>query len=125
VSATKHTATAAREGRWWVVTVEGVGVTQARTLRDAPAAARGLVSAMLDVEESDVDVEVTPSLAGDLAAQVRNARKRVADAERERAAAAAASRDAARALIGQGLSGADAATILGVSPQRVSQLIAS
>lgn len=119
-----YTATAVREGRWWVITVEDVGVTQARTLRDAPAAARGMVGAMLDIDEDGIQVEVTPDLGGDLAAQVRTARERVMLAERERAEAATASRAAARALLDRGLTGADAATVLGLSPQRVSQLIA-
>jgi len=122
---TTYTATAAREGRWWVITVEGIGVTQSRTLRDAPATARSLVAVMLDVDEGTVAVEVTPELDGTVADQVRSARDRVAALEREQAETAAASRAAARALVDRGISGADAATILGVSAQRVSQLLAS
>lgn len=120
-----YTAAAAREGRWWVITVDGIGVTQARSLREAPAMARGLVSAVLDVDERDVAVQVTPDLDASLLEQVRAARRRVSDLERQQAETAAASRQAAKALIDAGLSGADAATVLGVSPQRVSQLIAS
>lgn len=57
---TSYVATAVREGRWWVITVEDVGVTQARTLRDAPAAARGMLCALLDIDEDGIQVEVTP-----------------------------------------------------------------
>lgn len=120
----EYVATATREGRWWVVSVDGVGVTQSRSLREAPHAARGLVAAMLDVNEESVQVTVNADLDPGIAAQVTSARQQVAQAERERAAAACASRAAARALIDLGLTGADAATILGVSPQRVSQLVA-
>jgi len=119
-----YVATGAREGQWWVITVDGIGVTQSRTLRDAPATARGLISAMLDVEEDDIEVHVEPALDPALAAHVRDARQQVADLDRLQRAAATASREAARALILTGVSGADAATILGVSPQRVSQLLA-
>lgn len=122
---TTYTATAAREDRWWVITVEGIGVTQSRTLRDAAGAARGLICAMLDVDEDTVDVDVHPDLDPAVAEQVRTARERVARLEREQAETAAASRAAARALVERGLSGADTAAVLGVSAQRVSQLLAS
>jgi hypothetical protein len=120
-----YVATAAREGRWWVITVDGVGVTQSRTLRDAPNTARGLISAMLDVDEEEIVVLVEPALDRELAEHVRFARGQVADLDRLQRDAAAASREAARALIAAGFSGADAATVLGVSPQRVSQLLAA
>lgn len=119
-----YVATAAREGQWWVITVDGFGVTQSRTLRDAPNTARGLISAMLDVDDDDIQVDVEPALDPELAAHVRVARKQVADLDRLQRDAATASREAAHALILAGVSGADAATVLGVSPQRVSQLLA-
>ena len=126
VAVTKsYVATASREGQWWVITVDGVGVTQSRTLRDAPNTARGLISAMLDVDEEEIVVLVEPALDRELAEQVRVARKQVADLNRLQRDTATASREAARALVAAGVSGADAATVLGVSPQRVSQLLAS
>lgn len=121
---TSYVATAAREGQWWVITVDGIGVTQSRTLRDAPSTARGLISAMLDVDDKNIEVHVEPALDPELAAHVRSARKQVADLDRLQRDAAIASREAAHALILAGVSGADAATVLGVSPQRVSQLLA-
>ncbi len=117
-------ARAAREGRWWVVSVDGIGVTQSRTLRDAPAQARGLIAAILDADEDGFSVVVEPVLDPALTAQVRAARRLVADLERFQQEAAAASRTAAHALVAAGVSGADAATVLDVSPQRVSQLLA-
>ena len=119
-----YVATAAREGQWWVITVDGIGVTQSRTLRDASSAARGLISAMLDVDDKNIEVHVEPALDPELAAHVQAARKQVADLDRLQRDAAIASREAAHALILAGVSGADAATVLGVSPQRVSQLLA-
>ena len=118
-----YTATAAREGRWWVITVAGIGVTQARTLRDAAPAARGLVSAMLDVDEDVVAVDVIPELPPKVRADLDEARRKVAQLEVQQREAARASRDAVAVLTASGLSGADVATVLGVSPQRVSQLL--
>jgi hypothetical protein len=120
----RYNATARRDGRWWVVTVDGVGVTQARTLRDAPHAAIGLVSAMLDIDEDDVSVDVQPDLPPVLHDTVAAARAKVAQLNEQQQEAARASRDAAAALVASGLTGADAAAVLGVSPQRISQLLA-
>jgi hypothetical protein len=120
-----YNATASREGKWWLITVEGVGVTQARSLRDARRAARGLISAMLDLDEDEIAVEVDPVLDQQLAAKVRYARVKVSDLDRQQREAAAASRHAARALIEAGLTGADAAAVLEISPQRVSQILAT
>lgn len=121
---TSYTATATREGRWWIITVDGVGVTQARSLRDAPAAAAGLVAAMLDLDEGSVDVAVTAGLSAELRDAVNDARQKVAELADQQREAARASRHAAAALTGAGLTGADVAVVLGVSPQRISQLIA-
>ena len=52
-------ATAVREGRFWVVHVPGVGVTQGRSVREARALAADLVEAMTGTAE-DVDVHFEP-----------------------------------------------------------------
>ena len=57
-----YVATASCEGQWWVITVDGVGVTQSRTLRDAPNTDRGIVSAMLVVDEQEIAVLGEPAL---------------------------------------------------------------
>ena len=119
---TTYTATAAREGRWWVITVDGVGVTQVRALRDAAEMARDLVATMLDVDPADVVVDVKPALDDVVLERVATAKRLVAELEDRQRTTAHATRAAAGALLDAGLTGADAATILGVSPQRVSQL---
>jgi predicted XRE-type DNA-binding protein len=121
---TKHyTATANREGRWWVITVPGIGATQSRTLRDAGAAARGLVSAMRDVTEDALDVTVVPELDEQSRRLIDRARLGIDELEAQQRQVALVSRAAVTALADQGLSGADIATVLRVSPQRVSQLM--
>ena len=47
-----YTATAHREGDWWVIDVEGVGVTQAKRLDQVEGMARDMVALMLDVDIS-------------------------------------------------------------------------
>lgn len=122
---TRYTADAVRDGRWWLLTVDGVGATQSRSLRDASDAVRGMVSAVRDVDPSTVEVTVRPQIGPDVLEHVEAARESVGRAARLQAEAAAQSRAAARELLSIGLTGKDIATILDVSPQRVSQLLAS
>lgn len=54
-----YTATATRQGRWWIVSVPAVdGVTQALHLDDVAQAAAELVAVTRDVPIDDVRVEV-------------------------------------------------------------------
>jgi CRP-like cAMP-binding protein len=121
---TLSTATAVRDGRWWLLTVDGLGATQSRTLRDAPQAVRGLVSSMLDIDAGSFEVAVAPAIDRTVLDRVASARRAVSEAARMQGDAAAESRAAARELEGLGLTGTDIASILEVSPQRVSQLLA-
>lgn len=118
-----YTAKAAREGRWWVITVPGIGVTQSRTLRDAPTAACGLISAMRNIDENTISVAVIPEVGESTAEIVARAKAGVAELETHQRQVARTSRLAAAALAEHGLTGADIAAVLGVSPQRVSQLM--
>ena len=68
-------------------------------------------------------VEIIPEIGHGLDEKTRAARKAVALASHAQRAAAAQAREAARELRGAGLSGRDIAKVLGVSPQRVSQLL--
>lgn len=80
---------------------------------------------MHDVDPSTIEVTVRPQIAADVLEHVEAARQSVVRAARLQADAAAESRAAARELVSIGLTGQDIATILDVSPQRVSQLLAS
>ena len=121
-----HQAVATREGkRWWIVDVDGVGTTQARNLVEAREMARSLIAVMLDLPEDEIDVSVSVALDPQLQADVERARVAIIELESKQREVAAASRKAARDLVeGAGLTGRDAAVVLGVSPQRVSQLLA-
>ncbi|NMM90893.1 hypothetical protein B2J88_42370 [Rhodococcus sp. SRB_17] len=122
----KVTAKAARDDGWWVVEVPEVdgAFTQARRLDQIPAMVADAVSLLEDVPAAAVEVELDFDL-GDPAAleEARQARAQVEAAARAQGEAARASRAAVAHLRHRTkLSVRDTAVVLGVSPQRVSQL---
>ena len=120
VEMSTYTATATREGRWWVIDVEGVGVTQSRTLADSHTWARGLIEAVTG--EADADVSVTPSLPDGTVDRVHQAQEVMARADAEIRTASGEIRQACRNMLKTGMTQQDVAAILGVSRQRVAQL---
>jgi predicted RNase H-like HicB family nuclease len=121
---TTYEARAVRDGKWWVVTVPTVpgAFSQVRRLDQVEDAITEAITFVAGVSADQVEVQVDVDLAGDLLAQVRAARAAVAGAEAAQRDAAERSRAAARRLVAAGLSGYDAARVMGVSPQRISQL---
>ena len=112
---------ATREGRFWVVDVEGVGVTQGRSVREARAMAADLVEAMTGTPDA---VEVRFELPAPVREAVDQARETNAEATRLASVAAEGYRAAVRELVADnGMSKADVAALLEVSQQRVSQLL--
>ncbi|MBO9555592.1 hypothetical protein [Cellulomonas sp.] len=123
---TTYTATAAREGRWWTITVPDVGVTQARRLDDVEGMARELVAVTLDVPISAVTVTVEVAKVGDVdvADRLATLRRERAEAERLEAAAREHTAALARDLVAHDVPLRDVGAILGVSHQRAHQLVA-
>ncbi len=120
---TSYSVTARRWKRGWELHIAGEGVTQSRSLAEAEGMVRDYISLMRSVPEESFDVEITPEVGGGLDEAVREARDAVRSAEAARRAAAQASRMVAARLRAAGLTGRDIATVLGVSAQRVSQLL--
>ena len=118
-----YTATAVRQGHFWVVEVDGVGTTQGRTVAEARRMACDLVLAMTGVEVDGADLALDFTISDIGAAEVSEVRAAVADAARAQEQAASRSRTLAQKLRDAGLTGRDIAEILGVTPQRVSQLM--
>ena len=120
-------ATATREGRHWLVTNETYpsAFTTVTRLADAVDAHREAVAFVAGVPESQVEVEVHPMLDDVIDDVLERARAAAAEADRVQREAAALSRQAVARLREAGLTGADTAAVLGVSPQRVSQLARS
>jgi hypothetical protein len=85
--------------------------------------ARDALAVMLAIPAEEVEVEVRPLLPEDLARAAESVRQARTDAEAKTASATEAAADLARRLTGAGLSVRDAGVVIGVSPQRVSQLV--
>jgi predicted RNase H-like HicB family nuclease len=120
---TTYQAACRRSGGWWAISVpELKGVhSQARRLDQVPDMAREAIALMLDVAPETVQVEVTPEVPSPVS-QALEARRaaRLAEEIAERATAAAA-----QALLDDGYTVRDAGALLGLSPQRISQIAPS
>ncbi|MBA3528146.1 MAG: sigma-70 family RNA polymerase sigma factor [Propionibacteriaceae bacterium] len=118
-----YVAHAVRWEQGWELHVEGVGVTQVRTLDKAEQQVRDLVETMNDqVDASDAKVVLYPEIDG-LEEDIVVARAQMRDAEEALRHAAEKMRHLTIALRDEKhLSVSDTATVLGVSRGRVSQL---
>lgn len=109
--------------RGWELHVEGVGVTQSRTLAAAEEMVRDYLRLDGHADWKGSDLVIAPDLDG-LERRASAARELTRSAERAQRDAAREARAVARALREAGLSVSDTATVLGVSRGRVSQLVA-
>jgi len=116
-----YTVTASRWEHGWELHVAGIGVTQSRTLTSAEEMIREYVSLELDVEPDSFDVAITPKIGG-LETDAAELRGEVIELEAAQQHVAQRSRNLVWSLKATGLTSADVAVVLGVSPQRVSQL---
>lgn len=115
-----------RDGRWWMIHIPEIdGLTQARRVDEIEGMARSLVAISTDKPLSDIGIHVASvTVAGigdiaDTAHRIENLRRQAAELEAE---AADAAKQYARDLTREGVPVRDAASLLGVSPQRISQL---
>jgi predicted XRE-type DNA-binding protein len=115
-----------RAERWkhgWELHVDGVGVTQSRNLAGAEQMVRDYIETLTGNDTADDVVIIKPEVGSGLDEAAEAAREAISEAENALRAAAARSRQVARQLSQEGLSGKDIASILHVSAQRVSQLL--
>lgn len=121
-----YVARCLRSGDWWAIEVPEVpGVhTQAKRLEQVEAMAREAIALMLGIPEDSFNVEVQwelPHGAADTISSMFRARSEATNAQRE---ATAAAQLAAWTLVEDlHLPLRDAAKVLGVSYQRVGQLL--
>jgi hypothetical protein len=107
----------------WELDIPGLGVTQARSLREAEATVRDYINLDLgEVEAIKSHVVIVPMVAG-REIDIDTIKALRSQAESLQATAAAASREIAALLRKAGATGADIAHLFGVSAQRVSQLL--
>lgn len=120
----KITAKARRSDGWWAVEVPEVpGVfTQARRLDQVPEMAIDAVTLMLGIDADEItDFTLVAETDKDsVIAVAKEAKERADEAAKE---ASLAMREAASALLEDDLTVRDAGKLLGVSPQRISQLV--
>ena len=118
-----YTATARKDGRWWLIDVPELDVTgQARTLAEADAVAREIIGLVVDVAPDTIDVAVVTELPRAARRAWDASRAKEAKARAEGEAAAQLARQAVRTLRADGYTFRDAGLALGLSPQRVHQL---
>jgi hypothetical protein len=121
---TAYQVTAKRWRHGWELHIDGVGVTQSHGLKGAEAMVRDYIALDYGGEAAaNAEIVIVPELPDKVRREVDEARREAARLARLQNEVAALSRQAATDLRDAGLSGADMAVVLGVSPQRVSQLI--
>jgi predicted RNase H-like HicB family nuclease len=123
-----YSAKAVRSGDWWAITIpELKGVhSQARRLDQAEAMAREAISLFRDVPPDSFEVTVIPVLPAPVQADVDRARAVRGEADELQREAAIATARAARELVKEAkLTVREAGQILGMSHQRVAQLLHS
>jgi predicted RNase H-like HicB family nuclease len=121
----KYTVRVRRSGSWWAIDVpELPGVySQARRLDRVESMARDAIALFLDADPTTLEICVETILPSDLRCEVDAVGRLRADADRLQAESSGALRHLTHELMGSGFSVRDAAVILGISHQRVSQLV--
>ncbi len=121
-----YTVTARRTGDWWALEVPGVpgAHSQCKRLDQAADMAREAIAMVLDTDEADIEVEVHPQLPpkmDELVASFRRARAAQEDAMRR---AQQEQSEALHDLVSDcHLSYRDVGQLVGLSHQRVSQVL--
>jgi predicted XRE-type DNA-binding protein len=121
-----YDAVVTREGRWWMIEIPELdGLTQARRLDEVERMAREYIAVTTDVPLSQVAVEISGiEVAGqdlvEAKTLVEGLRRRAQELE---ALVADLTREVASVLTDADVPVRDVSTVLGVSHQRVSQLV--
>lgn len=120
-----YRAMARRSGQWWAITVPELrGVfTQAKRLDQVAGMAREAVALFLGVEPEAVTITVDPVLPAPAADAVQDVQRARIEAQAAADRLARAQAAAVHELVdAEHLSSRDAAAVLGISHQRVSQI---
>lgn len=126
---TTYDVVTTRSGDWWEIEVTSglpanvLGVSQARRLARVPDVARQLIADLLEVDAQQVDVTIHVELAPELQQMVEQYQEATIMEDVARTEAAHARSRSAEALLDARLTMRDAAILLGISHQRVKQLV--
>ena len=118
--------TVTRSGEWWALcaSVPGASVHgQTRRLDRAETVAREAIALALDVPDDSFTMAIEVELPEDAGVRIATARTLVEVAAAAQGLAQTVRRDVAMELQEMGLSVRDSGALLGVSPQRISQLV--
>ena len=118
-----YTATAQPVGCYWHIEVAGIGVTQARSAKTIESMARDLIESITDTPDAPVEISyILPETAVAHRERAETLRQNAAHAQEQ---AAREYRATVKELRQAGLSQPDIGVVLGISHQRVNQLLAS
>ena len=119
-----YSAVAMKWREWWQIDIDGVGVTQSRTLARAEQEAQDYIATLYDIDDpSSIHVAISVQVTGVDA--VEEARELQQKAHLLAKDAAKQSRQAIVELKNNGLSLSDIAYLLGVTKSRAAQLVKS
>lgn len=119
-------ATAVKEGKWWTITIPELDqVTATKKTAEVQEYAESLAAATLDLPEDEVQVSVKFDLPETVATEWNAARKDTVQAKEATMSAAAKTKSVIEKLHGDGYTTRDIEKVLGISYQRVSQIINS
>lgn len=118
-----YKATVTHGDRYWIVDVEGVGVTQARHLGELAKMTSDLIAVLTDVDPTGIDVEFDIQLPEEVRDHLERAGTLRETATLANKEAADEVRRAARQLHDSGVPLRDIGRALGVSHQRAHQLV--
>jgi len=122
---TTYRVIATQEERFWLLSVPELDVvTQARTLDRAEATVRDLIAVWLDVPADSFAVEVEPRLDDAWTKLLRETRDARTTADKASARASEMLRTSVTTLHDAGLSAREVGSLVGISYQRVQQLLA-
>ena len=115
-----------RDGKFWLIRIAEIGrSTQALRYKDVQTMAGELIEIMEGLGSQDYALNITVHLPSSVQDHLARAEVLRAEAGRKQSEAAAESRAAVRELLAEGLSQREAGEILGLSFQRVNQLVKS
>ena len=115
-----------RDEGWWIMHARiprTIIYSQAKRVDDVEPMIRDAIAGVLDVDPESFAIELTFDLDSDVLDQVARAREISLEAAEVQERASRESRAAVQALRNEGLTLKEAGYFLGVSPQRVAQLL--
>lgn len=121
---TEYTATAQREGRWWIVQCDQHpgAVSQVARLDQAEEVHREAIAFVADVSAESVSVTVHPQLDPEVSAELDEAQQLRSEAAAADRRATELKTHAAQRLKAQGLTVRDIGAVLGVNYQYAAKL---